>query len=64
VERRQGRSRLLIQGMSEIDQVMNLRVGRVDRAKTIRVYEFSFFARQRVESAGGKVEEVGAAEAA
>lgn len=35
----------------------------MDRAMTVRADKFSFSARQKVESAGGKVEEVGAAKA-
>jgi hypothetical protein len=63
VERSQGRSRLLIQGMSEIDQIMNLRASRggVDGALTVRAGKFSVTARQKIESAGGKVEETGGA---
>jgi hypothetical protein len=63
VERSQGRSRLLIQGMSEIDQMMNLRASRggVDGALTAEAGECSVLARRRIWSAGGKVEEIGGA---
>jgi hypothetical protein len=63
VERSQGRSRLLIQGMSEIDQVMNLRAtrGGVDGALTAKAGECSVLARRRIWLASGKVEETGGA---
>jgi ribosomal protein L18E len=53
----------VIQGMSEIDQIMKLRANRVgvDGALTVRASKFSVTARQKIESAGGRVEETGGA---
>jgi large subunit ribosomal protein L15 len=41
-----------------------LGVGEIDRALTVRAHKFSASARQKIEAAGGKVEEIVAAEGA